>query len=392
MISGNFTAIGVYSSVKCPKCLTYFQKFARIFQQMAPVRHFNITIALVDQTLFRNSEGRPELPLNTIPSLFFMRGPELQIFPEFSVIASQESYLGRDFEKLKNETLRFLDSSLPQMLEIESLEHLQSVLQKHGLLVLYLGEERSFLQRFARVATENKQRLFAFTLNADLMHEIVVYYQGYLPNKPVYVAVVRHSSAVTKMDPESFVVMQPFLSELDLSRMIKLECLPRLARTRDPLLFSQMIRDRMPVFAYVESAERDPNRTQNLNRLIAFLAPKKKIALSTILTQESGVFYEGSLLNVLADQSKDRFYALTESPLNAGGRPVLKTVLYEGSFEEADLLSFYHSYVVTKSITTPAFEGLFRPLKKDVLELYKSIIIGRQVQMDQVNALLALQP
>lgn len=391
LISGNFTVIGVYSSIKCPKCLTYFQKFTRIFEQIPSVKNFNITVALIDQTLFHNSQGRLELPLNTIPSLFFMRGPELQIFPEFSIIASQESYYGHEFKKLKNETLHFVDIVMPKLLEIESLEHLLTVLSEKHLLVLYMGGENGLFRQFVRVATENRDRFFAFTHNIDLMHEIAIYYQGYLPNKPVYVAVLRHGNELTKMDPESFVVIQPFLGDLDLSRLIKLECWPRLARLRDPLMFLKMVRDRMPIFAYVESAARDPKRTENLNKLIAFLAPKKKVALSTVIPQDSGIFYEGSIFNVLAGQSQDRLYAFAESPSAMSVHSTLRVISYEGSFEEADLLSFYHTYMVTKSITTVALTGLKKPLKKDVLELYKSIVIGRQVQIEQVNTLLSLQ-
>lgn len=378
LASGNFTVIGVYNSGYCPKCLTYFLKWSRVLLDNPVASSFNLSLSLIDQYSYRNAKNGFEDPLYISPSLFFFKGGDLYFFPNFTIEANKQTYWGATFRRLELATGEFWNSTLPKLVRINTFEQLLQELELHQMLVLFMGSQNNLFRKFVGVATHNSDRTFAYIADPDLMAEVALHYLGYLPHKPVYVAVLRHESILTRVDPSSFVIIEPFMDEMDLDRLIKLECLPRLSRNTDPHLFIQSVRDRLPVFAYVESPGHDPLREQKQHALIQFLLPRKKIAYSSIINPSSSLVVPGSIFrSIYPRNDQDTFFAITQ--LGTDNLHV-KMVPFVGQFTERALLEFYNTHITTRQVLSPGRRQLFNPVAGEMTLMYKNVILGRIIK------------
>lgn len=378
LLSGNFSVIGVYNSNHCPKCLTYFLKWSHNLVDSPLAAHFNLSLHLIDQYSFRNARNTFEEPLYTSPSLFFFSGSDLLFFANFTMEANQQTFWGSTFRRLDAATAEFWNSTLPKLIKIDSMAQLLDELETQKLLVLYMGPQGSIFRKFVDVATHNCQRAFAFVTDPDLMATIAIYYQGYLPQKPIYIAVLRHESLVTRVDTSPFVIIEPFMDEMDLDRLIRLECLPRVARNRDSGLFIQHLKDRLPVFAYVEAAEPDPYREEKQLALIEFLLPRKKLAHTSIISADSPLSDNALFRMMFPGGNQDALFAVLN--VGAGAHLHLKMFPFRGDFTESNLLNFYHTHITTRMVMSPGMGKLYQPLERDVVHMYKNVILGRMLK------------
>ncbi len=374
--SGNFTVIGVYNSGYCPKCLTYFLKWSRALVNNPIAASFNLSLSLIDQYSFRNRRNGFEDPLYISPSLFFFKGGDLFFFPNFTIEANKQTYWGATFRRLDQATGNFWNSTLPKLVRIDTFEQLLEELELHEVLVLFMGSQGNLFRKFARVATHNSDRTFVYLTDPDLLADVVIHYMGYLPQKPVYVAILRHQSILTRVDPNSFVIIEPFMDEIDLDKLIKLECLPRIGRNTDPEVFIQSVKDRLPVFAYVESLETDPRREEKLHALINFLLPRKKIAYSSIITSESALVSPASIFWAIRPRgNQDTFYSITN--IGADGNMHVKMVPFGGEFNDRSLHTFFNTHITTRQVLSPGKKLLYMPVAGEMALMYKNVILGR---------------
>lgn len=374
--------VGVYNSRYCVKCISYFTKYSCYIKSTPLGKIHNVSFAVIDQANFIAEKNQTNDIGYLGNSIFFITESEIIPFSNFTIMTKTYTPWRKDMLKIIEASNLFLENFFPIATKIESLSELLNHLKKHQLIVLYLGGQRPIFDMFKNIALRNPSNFFYYSHDIHLISQILIYFKGMVSDKPFYIAVLRSETALNRLDINPFVLIDFFRNEKHLEYLLKIELIPRLSFNKSPLVLAKHLKDHIPVLAYIEGHKKDPKRDHNMLILIKFLSKIKKVTCNIVVENNSDLFYEGSIYNVIHPETYDKLYFIFDTSFSTDYS--IKILPFFDNFEETELEDFLSLNLLTRLLSIKDNSQYLDGQTKKEKKLMKDIILGRNIRIFKV--------
>lgn len=380
LLRDQLLVFGLYNSLICKKCLSYFQKLKTEFSSDPVLANYRFAFKAVDRALFMKRGQQFDFASAANMVLFYSKRRILW-FHEFTRISAIYSGSKSQNSKIFTESIKYLDSQMRLLKPLVSLEETIESVNRHKTITVFVGQKDSHFSVFESVARLNFDLPLFYIDRPEVADEVAVYYLGFLPTITPMILTLRHSDRINFADLDSFSLTQFDSDPQRLLRKIVVEQSSRLSVGLQNEEFLQAVATGVPMVFYVESRNNDQLRNSKISAYFEFLKLSPKTFLSFVVPNNSPVLNTYSVLSDLLETSEDWVYLVTSS----GGLSTLSVERLEGPLtgeaiqEEVERLVFAMSFDAKE-------EGLEEQrLSGQTLDILVAFFTGKSVSLPSLK-------
>lgn len=307
LLQDNFQIFGIYNSLHCNKCLTYFQKWERDLQLNPVYQIYNMSMRVIDRAIFLPRSQVPDFLLNANLLLFYSNH-QIMFFQEFTRMSNNFQNSRLHFEEIENKALKYISTQIKIFRELISLEDVIYEVSQSSPIAVFSGTSKPIFEYFKQIALE-KHKMPLFYINCELlMARVLVYFAGLYVKVEQTIVVLRTTAHTNFVDPESCAFLPRPKSKSHLLELLVIEMSQRL--TVDPTMESFLVpaMSGVPMVLFVEGKTVDPERTEKIQIWFAFLRKTRKFFYSCVLGNTSVVLSTLASLRKLGEAQEDWVY------------------------------------------------------------------------------------
>lgn len=373
LISNNFLIFGLYNSLSCKKCVTYFSKWQRFLDRNQDLRLYNFSVNVVDRANFMNSTQSLN-PMISANFLIFYSQNTMHFFQEFTQMTNMFVQSEQHFEEVSKESLKYIMRNMRIMKELFTLQEVLKELETWKQIFVFLGKKDQKFSIFQQTALSNTDIPMFYVFTDEVIWKIMAYFTGLVVFDREYIVFLRDQSEIGVNQPNSMTICPPVRDKEALISWIVLQMTPAYLLEPPIMDFLKVLQRGIPTILYVEGKVEDPDRIKKLEGLFIFLRNHKKTYYVCILPNLSMILRGLEGLRKLVENETDMLYFLENRKKDS--LDFLNYEVLEGDITIENIAEQYKNWMVKKSLQ-PKIASTSTQIKKEGLTSIRDLILGR---------------